>query len=179
MIDTKKLQELDQEYDQNLRNIYRNREQLEDDFHLFMARTDSLKESVYQATLGQGWELPQEAHAHLYNMDDNKDTFISEFNEYMEKLEEKEIDLRRVYNDRVDELYQKAKQNEAKKGSKFFQVIYINMKNKESCSKMSIYFSRRTVTTKSLKSQNYLVFKLMSNTQTLLNQCLLSLKSAQ
>lgn len=55
MIDTKKLQELDQEYDQNLRNIYRNREQLEDDFHLFMARTDSLKESVYQATLGQGW----------------------------------------------------------------------------------------------------------------------------
>lgn len=49
-------------------------------------------------------------------MDDNKDTFISEFNEYMEKLEEKEIDLRRVYNDRVDELYQKAKQNEAKKG---------------------------------------------------------------
>lgn len=43
MIDTKKLQELDQEYDQNLRNIYRNREQLEDDFHLFMARTDSLK----------------------------------------------------------------------------------------------------------------------------------------
>lgn len=49
MIDTKKLQELDQEYDQNLRNIYRNREQLEDDFHLFMARTDSLKESVYQA----------------------------------------------------------------------------------------------------------------------------------
>lgn len=116
MIDTKKLQELDQEYDQNLRNIYRNREQLEDDFHLFMARTYSLKESVYQATLGQGWELPQEAHAHLYNMDDNKDTFISEFNEYMEKLEEKEIDLRRVYNDRVDELYQKAKQNEAKKG---------------------------------------------------------------
>lgn len=69
-----------------------------------------------KATLGQGWELPQEAHAHLYNMDDNKDTFISEFNEYMEKLEEKEIDLRRVYNDRVDELYQKAKQNEAKKG---------------------------------------------------------------
>ncbi|HGC8711354.1 TPA: hypothetical protein ACG4JP_001071 [Streptococcus agalactiae] len=116
MVDTKKLQELDQEYDQNLRNIYRNREQLEDDFHLFMARTDSLKESVYQATLGQGWELPQEAHAHLYNMDDNKDTFISEFNEYMEKLEEKEIGLRRVYNDRVDELYQKAKQNEAKKG---------------------------------------------------------------
>ncbi|HFH6776534.1 TPA: hypothetical protein ACGMDD_002072 [Streptococcus agalactiae] len=56
MIDTKKLQELDQEYDQNLRNIYRNREQLEDDFHLFMARTDSLKESVYQATLGQGLE---------------------------------------------------------------------------------------------------------------------------
>lgn len=53
------------------------------------------------------------------------------------------------------------------------------MKNKESCSKMSIYFSRRTVTTKSLKSQNYLVFKLMSNTQTLLNQCLLSLKSVQ
>lgn len=50
MIDTKKLQELDQEYDQNLRNIYRNREQLEDDFHLFMARTDSLKESVYQAS---------------------------------------------------------------------------------------------------------------------------------
>lgn len=65
MIDTKKLQELDQEYDQNLRNIYRNREQLEDDFHLFMARTDSLKESVYQATLGQGWELPQEA-LHTY-----------------------------------------------------------------------------------------------------------------
>lgn len=143
-----------------------------------MARTDSLKESVYQATLGQGWELPQEAHAHLYNMDDNKDTFISEFNEYMEKLEEKEIDLRRVYNDRVDELYQKAKQNEAKKDKNFSSNIY-KYENKESCSKMSIYFSRRTVTTKSLKSQNYLVFKLMSNTQTLLNQCLLSLKSAQ
>lgn len=52
------------------------------------------------------------------------------------------------------------------------------MKNKESCSKMSIYFSRRTVTTKSLKSQNYVVFKLVSKTQTLLNQGLLALKSA-
>lgn len=38
-------------------------------------------------------------------MDDNKDIFILEFNEYMEKFEEKEIDFWRVYNDRVDELY--------------------------------------------------------------------------
>lgn len=52
------------------------------------------------------------------------------------------------------------------------------MKNKESCSKMSIYFSRRTVTTKSLKSQNFLVFNLISKTQILLNQCLFTLKSA-
>ncbi|AKI56734.1 Hypothetical Protein GBS85147_0289 [Streptococcus agalactiae] len=35
------------------------------------------------------------------------------------------------------------------------------------------------VTQKSLKSQNYLVFKLISKVQTLLYQCLLTLKSAR
>ncbi|MGT2808775.1 hypothetical protein DIX60_08865 [Streptococcus iniae] len=108
MLDTRKLQELDNHYDQEIRKIHHSIEELEDAFRLFMVRTDKLRETVYQMALSQGCELPQEAQMYLYQMEHNQDAFLVEFNAHMDELEEKQIQIRKDYDNQVDHLYMEA-----------------------------------------------------------------------
>lgn len=108
MLDTRKLQELDNYYDQEIRKIYHSREQLEADFRLFMVKSDKLREYVYQVILGQGCDFPQEAQMHLHQMELTQDAFLAEFNARMDELDEEQSRVRKDYDNQVDNLYMEA-----------------------------------------------------------------------
>ncbi|AUW96131.1 hypothetical protein [Streptococcus pluranimalium] len=109
MVDRRKLQDLDDQYEENLRDIRQLRDNLEDNYQEFMSTTDRLREHVYQVIIGQGLDIPQEAQLYLYEMDSNQEQFQAECYRLMDELDERQITVRRDYERQVEDLYMMVK----------------------------------------------------------------------
>lgn len=112
MIDMKKLRELDDRYDRDLKKVTYQRMEAEDSYQSYMQTTENLKEQVYHIL---GGDIPEEAKPYYYQMDMNTDNYVAAFTQNMSDLDDREAELRKNYDNKVDELYYEAKKQEQQK----------------------------------------------------------------
>lgn len=115
MVDINKINELDEKYSKDLKAINVEREEWEQDYHHVSQRNDELKDLVYQATVGKGIELSDEARLHLSEMDNTLDKFSAQYHQAIAVLDEKEIQLKKDYDKKLDALYESDKEKKETK----------------------------------------------------------------
>ena len=109
MIDTQKLQRLEDNYDAAVKKLHRQREALERDYQTYRVTTENLETQLYHILEGK---ITEEALPYYHQMKVNSDHYQIDFHHAMAELEDKQSQLRRNHDAKVEELYDEANRQE-------------------------------------------------------------------